>query len=165
MAQYTPPFYVATVSDVAGTVAANSFISIFNPANSTRAVVLYLGEIKNYAVGATQVGSSLNARRITASTGGTLTAAADVTRFLTTTVDPLAEIRTGNPTVTLTGNILNSWPPPISTGAGTGSITGTATPPTAGFICLPGQGVVFRTTSGDINQRWTVTLIWAEVEL
>lgn len=155
-------FYFATISDTPGVVASNNFLSIFNPASSGRVLIFYQAEIKSWATGATSADASLTATRITAASGGTQVAAANINRFLTADPNPVAEVRTGNPTVTTSGLVLNTWPPPIAVGTGAGSTAYTSTPPGAGFVCLPGQGIVFNTPSGATTQRWSIVTIWAE---
>lgn len=156
-------FYFHTIFDVPGVVASNNFMSIFNPSGSTKTVILYQAEIASYAGGATTVTTSMTANRITAASGGTQIAANNVNRFVTVDPNPAAEVRVGNPTVTTTGLPLNAWVPPIATGTGTGSTAYTSTPPGAGFVCLPGQGIVFNTSAGNANQIWKINAIWAEI--
>lgn len=168
MGVYRPPFYVHSVNDVPGTVAQNTLSCVFNPSTSNRAVIFFQAEIASYTVGATTTQSSLVARRVSASTGGTLIPAAQVNRFLTVQLDPIAEVRQGNPTITTDARFpfnLNSWPPPQSTGAGDNQPSSTATPAGEGFICLPGEGLAFTIPAGDTDQRWKLNVIWAEREL
>lgn len=164
MSLYIPPFYFHTVSDVPGTVAAKSFLTIFNPPASTLAVVFFSVEISVYSVGATGGTDSLFARRITAVSGGTQLDPNAVNRLNTTNPNPVAEVYVDNPSITtdpVFTHGLASWPPPQTTGVGGGTTT-TSTAPGPGFVCLPGQGVTFRTEAGTTNQRWKVLANWAE---
>jgi hypothetical protein len=156
-------FYFHTIYDVPGVVASNNFLSVFNPGSSTKAVIFYAAEIASYAVGATSVATSITAARITAASGGTLITAANTNRFVTSDPNPQAEVRVGNPTVTTVGLPLNGWIPPIATGAGSGATAYTSVPPGAGFFCVPGQGIVFNTAAGNVNQMWKINTIWAEI--
>jgi len=157
-------FYVYAVGDVPGVVAANNFLSVFNPGASGKAVVFYGASIVPWAGGAATVTVSMRTFRTTAASAGTLIAAANVGKFVTTDANASAEVRIGNPTVTTTGLELISVPPAItSAGAGVGAQTSTAPPGGAGFVCTPGQGVVFSTTSGDVDQLWNFQIIWAEI--
>lgn len=158
-------FYFHTIFDAPGVVAANNFLSVFNPSGSGKNVIFFQAEIASYANGATAVGVSMTASRITAASGGTAIAAADVNRFVTAWNDPVAVVRVSNPTVTTAGLPLNAWVPPLAVGVGSGSTAYTATPPGAGFVCLPGQGIVFSTASGDTDQAWKINTIWAEVSI
>lgn len=155
-------FYFYTLFDTPGVVASNNFLSVFNPAGSGKLLIFYQAEIVNYSNGVTDAFSSLTATRITAASAGTLVAASNISRFVTSTPDPVAVVRVGNPSVTTTGLALNAWPPPVSDKAGSGAQLATSTPPGAGFVCLPGQGIVFNTLTGDVNQLWKINTIWAE---
>lgn len=159
-------FYFHTVADAPGVVAANTFMSVLNPVGSGKLVVFFQAEIKSYSVGASLAASSIHAHRISAASGGTQIAAANVSRFVTTWANPVAEVRVGNPTITQVGLVLNAWPPPIApTEATFGGGFSTSTPPGAGFVCLPGEGLAFFTNSGDVDQRWNITPIWAEQDI
>lgn len=158
-------FYIYAMSDLPGVAAANNFMSVFNPAGTNRVLIFFQAEIKSYSMGAAAVDESLEAYRTTAASGGTLVAASAINRFLTTVPNPIAEVRHSNPTVTTSGIVLNSWPPPLSTGVGAASTAYTSVPPGAGFICRPGEGIVFTTASGDTDQRWSFNIIWAEKDL
>lgn len=159
-------YYFHTLIDAPGVVAANNFMSVFNPVGSGKAVVFFTAEVKSYATAAASAAASLTAFRTTAASAGTLIASSSVSRFLTAAPDPVAVVRVDNPTTTNTGLALNAFPPPISTGAGAGSSGNTAAPSSsAAFTCLPGEGLVVTTTSGDTDQRWDITLTWLEVAL
>lgn len=159
-------YYFHTLLDAPGVVAANNFMSVFNPTGSGKAVVFFVAEVKSYAIAAASAADSLTAFRTTAASGGTLISSASVSRFLTTAPNPVAEVRVDNPTTTNVGLALNGFPPPISTGAGTGSLGNSAAPSSqAAFTCLPGEGLVVTTASGDTDQRWDITLTWLELPL
>lgn len=159
-------YYFHTLLDAPGVAASNNFMSVFNPVGSGKAVVFFVAEVKSYAIAAAATAASLTAFRTTAASGGTLIAAADVSRFFTVAPNPVAEVRVNNPSTTNVGLALNAFPPPISTGAGAGSSGNTAAPSSsAAFTCLPGEGLVVLTTSGDTDQRWDITLTWLEVAL
>lgn len=156
-------FYFHSLLDAAGVVASNNFMSIFNPVTSNRLVVFFQAEISSYATGVSASTASLTATRITAASDGSLISGANINRFVTSDPNPQAETRVGNPTVTTVGLPLNGWIPPISSGAGVGSTAYTSTPPGAGFVCAPGQGIVFNTAAGNVNQVWKILSIWAEI--
>lgn len=157
-------FYLHGMSDVPGVAAANNFLSIFNPAASGKTVIFYNLILTPWATGAATVTTSLNIFRTTAASGGTLIAASAVNRFLTTDPNPVAQVRVGNPTVTAVGTTLLGLPPAVTTvGAGVGAGNSVAVPPGAGFICLPGEGVVYTTSVGDVDQLWNINVTWAEL--
>ncbi len=105
----------------------------------------------------------MNIFRTSAASAGTQIAAANIGKFLTTDPNAVAEVRTGNPTVTTVGTSVQVFAPPISVGVGTGTTGSATTPPGAGAIALPGQGVVFNTSAGDVDQVWNIGIVWAEV--
>ncbi len=155
-------FYLHWLSDVPGVVASNNFISVFNPLGSGKTIIFYLATAASYTVAAASTPNSMNIYRTTAASAGTLVAAASVGRFLTADPNPVAEVRFGNPTVTVSGTSVQAFPPPISTGAGIGSTSSAASPSGASAIALPGQGIVFNTAAGDVDQVWNFGVVWAE---
>lgn len=155
-------FYTHALADVAGVVAANNYLSLFNPSGSGKTMVLYQLIVAPYATGATTATASLNAFRTTAASGGTLVAASTVNRFVTADPDPVVEVRTGNPAATTVGATLIGTPPAVTAAAGGASATVAATPSGASFVIVPGQGVVFRTALGNVNQLWNINITWAE---
>lgn len=156
-------FYLHGMSEIPGVVAANNFLSVFNPAASGKTVIFYQLILTPWATAVTTATAAMNIFRTTAASGGTLIAASAVNRFLTTDADPVAQVRVGNPTVTTTGTTLLGLPPAISSAAGVGGGESVAVPPGAGFACLPGEGVVYTTASGNVNQLWNINVTWAEI--
>lgn len=157
-------FYFHGMADVPGVVAANNFVSYFNPAASGKTVFFYQLAVTPYATGATTVTVSMLVSRTTAASAGTLVAANTIPRIITTSADPVLEVRTGNPTVTKTGIALIGIPPSVTAAAGGASANGVpSTPPSgAAFVLLPGQGVVLSTASGNVNQLWNTQVTWSE---
>lgn len=158
----TYQFYFHSLIDAPGVVAANNFMSIFNPVGSGKTVSFFSIAVDCFAGGASGTASSLVVDRISAASGGTLLAAANINKLITTEPNSTTEVRTGNPTVTKVGVSLYSWPPPLSTGSGAGSSVVSAVPPSEGFYCLPGQGISFNTPAGNANQVWSIKATWAE---
>ena len=156
-------FYVATLADAAGVVAANNFLSIFNPVASGRTVIFFSSLTIPWASGSTTVATSMNVFRTTAASGGTLITAANIGRFNTADGNPVAEVRTGNPTVTTSGISLLATPPVMSGSPQGSSPTAlSSTAPGASFICTPGQGIVWSTAAGNVNQLWNIQVVWCE---
>jgi hypothetical protein len=157
-------FYLHGMADVPGVVTANNFLSIFNPVGSGKTVIFYQLILTPWATGAATVTTSMNIFRTTAASAGTLIAASAVNRFVTTDPSPVAQVRVGNPTVTTVGTTLLGLPPAVTTaGAGVGASNSVAIPSGAGFICLPGEGVVYSTAAGDVDQLWNINVTWAEL--
>jgi hypothetical protein len=155
-------FYFHSVVDAPGVVAANNFLSIFNPSGSGKTVAFFSANVTSYAVGASSTAISLRADRITAASGGTQVSASTVNRLLPTWSDPVAEVRISNPSATKAGLSLVGWVPPLATGVGIGATAYSAAPEGQSFICVPGQGVVFSTSAGNTNQMWGINANWAE---
>lgn len=155
-------FYFHSLIDAPGVVAANTFMSIFNPGSSTKVISFFSVAPDSYSSGASSTPTSLVVNRITAASGGTLITAADINKLITTEDNSIAEVRTGNPSTTVAGLPLYSWPPPLATGVGGTSSAYSSVPPGQGFFCLPGQGIAFSTSAGNTNQVWSIKVTWAE---
>lgn len=155
-------FYFYSLIDAAGVVAANNFMSIFNPAGSGKTISFFAIAVDSFAAGASSTATSLKVDRISAASGGTLANQTDINKLVTVEPNSIASLRTGNPTVTKVGTSLYSWPPPLATGSGAGSVTISTPPPSEGFICLPGEGIAFSTSVGNVNQVWSIKATWAE---
>lgn len=157
------PIYQHALADVPGLVGVNNLLAVYNPVGSGRVQIALQLNVSSYSIGATAVAVSLLAYRITAApTGGTLIDAANVTRFNTLHPDPVSVVRVGNPTATPVGNLLVGVPPIISVGTGQSASATFAPPGGASFLSLPGQGLLFRVESGDIDQRWNIDYVWGE---
>ncbi len=159
--------YNFSADDMPGVAAANNFVSLFNPVGSGRNLY-YLGAyISTYvAGGGSTTRESMQGHAITAASAGTLQAASAIFKLDSTFPNSVAEVRTGNPTVTIGPNLFNS-PPPINTtttqyvhavGLGFGVVGGPV-------IFRPGEGIVFTTDAGNTNQTWNVSIGWAEATL
>lgn len=155
-------FYFHSLIDAPGVVAANTFLSIFNPSSSGKTISFFSVAPDSYASGASSTATSLVVNRITAASGGTQITAANINKLITIETNSIAEVRTGNPTTTVAGLPLYSWPPPLATGVGASSSAYSAVPPGQGFFCLPGQGIAFSTSAGNTNQVWSIKVTWAE---
>lgn len=156
--------YLFSLDDQPGVVAANNFLSLFNPVGSGK-FLYYLGAfISTYVTsGAVTVRESMQGHAITAASAGTLAGAASIFKFDSTYPNAGAEVRTGNPTVTVGPNVFNS-PPPINT-------TTTQYVHSVGIGLLefggpvklrPGEGLVFTTDAGNVSQTWNISVAWAE---
>jgi len=155
-------FYFHAAFDMPGVVAANNFLSIFNPVGSGKVISFFSVAPDSYATGSSPTAVSLLVDRTTAASGGTQVTAANINKLITIQPNSVAEVRTGNPSVTKSGITLYSWPPPIASGQGSVSSAYSAVPPGQGFFCLPGQGINFSTSAGNTNQVWSIKVTWAE---
>ena len=167
MSTLTPPTYSYALHDTPGVVAANNFISFFNPANSGKVMLAFNGIVTSYATGVSSTDTSLTSRYITSATGGTLVdAATGVYPLRFDFPDSKLEVRTGNPTVGLTAlGSIGNFLAPITSGVG-GTVASSLGAPSAGGVpFVPGEGFVWRTEAGNVNQRWNLQFIWAEVDI
>lgn len=160
--------YSALVLEAPGVVAANNFLSIFNPAGSGRLFTVLLYRVYPYAGAASTATNSMAAWRTSAASGGTLRSnATDVSKFDTAQLNSVAEVRVGNPTVTLVNTVPVAAVPPAITAAGAGVGPAVSVEPPSGalFRIRPGEGVVARTAAGDVDQLWTLSISWYETTL
>ncbi len=159
--------YTFALIDVAGVAAAQVFCTLFNLAGSARDLILLGICVKGYSVAAAATKNSLRATRITTSTLGTLQAAAAIFKHQTAVVDPVAEVRTANPTVTAAAE-LEGFPPgeAITAAGATAPQSDLWVPPSALVETRfgPGEGLALRQTiAGDVDQTYDLALTWAEV--
>lgn len=155
-------FYFYSLIDAPGVVAANNFISIFNPSNSGKVISFFSIAVDAFASGASGTAVSLRVDRISAASVGTVITATNINKLLTSEPNSIADVRVGNPTVTKVGSSLYSWPPPVSTGSGVGATVVSSVPPGEGFYCFPGEGINLSTSAGNTNQVWSIKITWAE---
>lgn len=157
--------YIFSTIDQPGVVAANNFLTLFNPVNSGKLIIPLVISCENYTIGASSTATSMTVGRISSATGGTLVAASTIPRFKTTDDNCSAEVRTGNPTVTNVRASGIGYSPPLSTGAGIGAVITQTELSGVQFILQPGEGLVWSTAAGNTNQVWTLRATWQEVYL
>lgn len=154
--------YVFSADEVPGVAAANNYLSLFNPVGSGKSMYVGGAFISCVTAGGSTVTAPMRGFRVTTATGGVLQATSAISKFITANPDSIAEVRTGNPTVTLGAGIFNS-PPAISAGSGTTAVHQVLIPPNSGpFLLAPGEGIVFRETTSDTDLRWNLSISWAE---
>lgn len=154
--------FVYSIGNITGvTGAANNFLSLFNPVGSGKTVFFGAAYISSEAVAASTNSEPMNIFRITAASAGTLQAASAIGKFQTSMADPVAEVRIGNPTVTVGAQLSNTSPPvgnQVTVPIHIVTVPAVAPP----FILAPGEGIVFRTLGGDTDQRWNLSVVWSE---
>jgi hypothetical protein len=154
--------YQFSAQDMPGVVAANNFLSLFNPLASGVNVVIIGGVVGNYLItGATNARFSLQIARVTTAAGGVLQGAATIAKGVTAYPAAMAEVRLSNPAVTL-GPVLTAVPPPVSPNFAFRTVLSVAEA-AAPLLLVPGEGVVARTAGGDTDQTWNVQVQWAEM--
>jgi hypothetical protein len=154
--------YFHAVVDALGTTGSNNFLSVFNPVGSGKIAIALGFSAGSYSLNTITTPSSLVAFRTSAHTAGTDITAANVNRFATSFVNPVAQVKVGNPGTTNTNgtNPMIGIPPVVGNGAQNGQTV--APTPGASFVFLPGEGIVFNVPTGDTDQRWDLQYIWAE---
>lgn len=154
--------YVFSADEIPGVAAATNYLSLFNPVGSGKNLYVGGAFISAVTAGGSTVTSPMRGFRITTATGGVLQAVSAISKFISANPDPVAEVRTGNPTVTLGASIFNS-PPPLSAGNGSTPVHQVLIPPNSGpFLLAEGEGIVFRQAIGDTDLRWNLSVSWAE---
>lgn len=154
--------YSYLLNDATGVVAANNYVSLFNPVGSGKNLITFSTTVAAYITGGGSTSkNSMIVSRITAASGGSLVAASAVNKFFSSYANPIAEIRTGNPTVTLAAQVI-AFPPPVGTDTAilAERVAGSGT--TGPILLAPGEGVVYRTAAGDTDQNWNISFAWGE---
>jgi hypothetical protein len=157
--------YVYSLATQIGVVAANTFLTMFNPVGSGKSVIFGAAYVSTLASGATSAIAPMRGYRISAApTGGTVQANSDIAKFNTSYPNSVVEIRSANPTVTLQAALWNT-PPTATSGAGGGQFVHLITvPPGSGaFLLKPGEGIAINTSVGSLNQVWNFSLVWEEL--
>ena len=157
--------YSTLINNTPGVVAANNFLSVFNPVGSGKTITIVRFICSPYATAAATPTDNMQVWRTTAASVGTLLAAANINKFDTTQPNSIAEVRTGNPTLTLLGTVPVIAVPPAVTAAAGGVSTLTNIVPPAGtlFACRPGEGLAARTPAGSVGQVWSLGFTWLEL--
>lgn len=156
--------YIASIANVVGTVVSNTFMTLYNPVGSGKNTIVAAAFVSTVAAAGTGITVPLRIHRFSGvPTGGSVMAASAIFKFDTVNADPVTEVRTNNPTVTLLAAASNT-PPPVTTGVGGGQFVHELDPPAPAVVLLrPGEGVALNTATGDTAQRWNISLAWAEV--
>ena len=164
--QVAPPgvsnTYGISIHDQPGVLTANVFLSVFNPVGSGKLLYAIQSSVSRYSIGQNISANSLVITRTSAASGGVLQPASDISRGDTTQPNSVAEVRTGNPTITILRELASYGPPVGNTSPPTSdSIEGNAVIP---FILRPGEGLAYETAAGDISQRWNIAQFWVEAD-
>lgn len=154
--------YSFLLNDATGVVAANNYVSLFNPVGSGKNIITFSTSVSSYITGGGSTSkNSMIVSRITTATVGTLQAASAINKFSTSFANPVAEVRTGNPTVTLGAQVL-AFPPPVTNDTAIVSERVVGSGATGPIVLAPGEGVVFGTAAGDTDQNWNISFAWGE---
>lgn len=156
--------YVYSRAQTTGVVAANNFLALYNPLGSGRTVVVAGVFISSVIVG--DIAITVDPMRgwlASGISGGTLEAASTIGKVKSTMQNPAGQIYINNPTATLGASWFNS-PPLIGASKTSSPFVHQIPASVAGgpLTLMPGEGTVIRTESGDVDQRWNVSIAWSE---
>lgn len=153
--------YIYSLAAIPGVVAANNYLSLFNPSGNTKRFIVAGLFLSNTQTNPSAVVTPMRGWRTSAASGGTLvTDLTTIAKVQTPDPTPTAEIRTGNPTVTLGAALFNS-PPQLE--ARTSNVHDVDLP--VGFkpfTLLPGEGIALRAETQTTSTFWNMTIVWAE---
>lgn len=155
--------FVFSSGNITGVAGANNYLSLFNPVGSGKILSFGSAFISSVAAGGSTVADPMQGFRITTVAGGTTQANTTFAKFVSSDPDSVADVRLGNPTVTLGAQLFNS-PPAIS--ASTGSTNVHIIPVPGGlqpFTLVEGEGIVLRAAASDTDIRWNLSIVWAEI--
>lgn len=155
--------YIYSQPSLAGTVGANNFLSLMNPVGNSFLVSVGALFVSSVALNSTTSVEPLRGHRITSHSGGTDVPTTDIVKLDTLDPNPTVQIKIGNPTVGGMGPGFFNSPPVITTGTGGTSVHDIDLPAGAPpFLLRPGEGLVVRAASGDVDQRWNMSIVWGE---
>lgn len=157
--------YIFSVENQPGVVAANNFLTFFNPVGSGRLYILGGAFISCVAGAAATSTRAMRGYRIAAApTGGSVQAAATVCKLDSNFPDTGADIRISSPTATILAAAWNT-PPPVTTGAGGSQFVHEISVPAGSqpFTIRPGEGIAINSQVGDTDQVWNLTIAWGEI--
>lgn len=155
--------YVFSLGGLAGQNTAYNFLSLFNPVGSGKVISVGAGYVSSYANGANAATVPMNLFRTTAASAGTLqTNSTAVAKFQTSQPTSIAEVRTGNPTVTTGAQLANIAPAEGS--FSTDQFIQAAPSVYPPFTLAEGEGVCYRqTAAGTTSMFWNFSIVWAEL--
>lgn len=147
-----------------GTVGAHNHLGLYNPVGSGRTLVVAGVFISSVIVA--DIAPTVDPLRgwlATAIAGGTLHTVSEIAKVRSTMPDPVGVVRSEGLTATLGASWFNS-PPLIGSSKGSAPFVHQVPAAVAGgpITLLPGEGTVLRTESGDLDQRWNLSIAWSE---
>ncbi len=157
--------YVYSQAQHPGVVAAENHLALTNPTGSGKTIILagvFISQVIAGDIPATV--DPLRGWIATGVSGGTLEPASDIGKVRSSMPNPTGEIRIGGVTATLGAAWFNS-PPLIGASKGSSPFVHQvpATIPAGSITLLPGESCVLRTESGDVDQRWNLSIAWSEI--
>lgn len=157
--------YVYSRAQTPGVVGPNNFLALFNPLGSGRSITVAGVFISSTIVG--DIVATVDPMRgwlATLISGGTLEAVGTIGKVRSTMPNPVGQVYINNPAATLGASWFNS-PPVLGVAKQASPFVHQIPAAVAGgsITLLPGEGTVIRTESGDVDQRWNVSIAWSEV--
>lgn len=156
--------YVYSRAQTPGVVTPNNYLALFNPLGSGRSLVVAGVFLSSSIVGdITATVDPMRGWLATLISGGTLEAASTIGRVRSTMPAPVGQIYINNPAATLGASWFNS-PAVLGVAKQASPFVHQIPAAVAGgpITLLPGEGTVIRTESGDVDQRWNVSIAWSE---
>lgn len=155
--------YVFSQASHTGTVGAHNHLSLTNPLGSGHTIALAGVFVSSVALGPVSAVDPLRGWRATGVSGGTLQTASDIVKIRTGMPDPVGQVRIEGMTATLGAPWFNS-PTLVATGLSLSPfIHQIPTTIQAGTLSLvPGESVVLRTETGDLDTLWNLSIAWSE---
>lgn len=157
--------YLFSLAGALGVVAANTFLTAYNPVSSGKTVSFSAAFISTVATAASGAIAPMRGYRFSgAPTGGTVQGSATIAKLNNAYPDAVLEVRTNNPTVAL-GPALWNTPPAVTSGAGGGQFVHDVDLPAGSppLVLAPGEGVAINCSAGDVDQVWNFTIAWGEI--
>lgn len=151
--------YLHSEAEIQGTVADHNFMTLMNPSNSGRNMMLSTIAISYSNTNPATEPAPMRGWRITASSGGTLQDVADLAKFSSLMPNATAEVRVNPTSVTYDVPLFNS-PAPIDNRSS--NVHTVEIPPGATFLLRPGEGIGLRKEADVISAFWNLTIVWAE---
>lgn len=156
--------YVYSSAQLAGVAAANNYLALYNPPGNTRVLVVAGVFISSVIIG--DITATVDPMRgwfATAISGGTQELVSTIGKVRSTMPTPTGQIFINNPNATRSASWFNS-PPVLGVAKQASPFVHQIPAAVAGgpITLLPGEGTVIRTESGDVDQRWNVSIAWSE---
>jgi hypothetical protein len=156
--------YVYSRAQTPGVATANNFLALFNPLGSGRTIVVAGVFISSVIVGdITATVDPMRGWLATLISGGTLEPASATGKVRSNMPTQAGQIFINNPAATLGASWFNS-PPVLGVAKQSAPFVHQIPAAVAGgpLTLLPGEGTVLRTETGDVDQRWNVSIAWSE---
>lgn len=159
------PGYVFSQAQHPGTVGAHNHLALTNPVGSGKLVIVGGVFISSVIVGDIPITADpMRGYLATGVSGGTLEPVSSIGKVRSTLTNPVAQIRTEGVAATLGAAWFNS-PPLIGAAKGSSPFVHqvpAAIPGSDPITLFPGESTVLRTESGDVDQRWNLSIAWIE---